>query len=164
MIHLEVSRHQFARVVRFEETRLESHVGVAYRVGFVERVLREVCPLLPHLIGLFFREIMFAAPLLKKFFLLGKVVGLFLSHNFPQLVRLAGREAREHSGEHHDLLLVDRHAVRFLKHRLCLRHDVGDWLLTGLTGDERGDAIHGAWAVERIHGYQIFKSVHLQLP
>ena len=87
---------------------------------------------------------------------------LLLSHSLAQGIALASGEVCQLSGKKHHLLLIYRDAVGVFQ---VLLH-AGDVILDGFpscfAGDERGDVVHRAWAVERIHGYQVFKHGGLQ--
>ena len=88
---------------------------------------------------------------------------LLFRHGAADHVRLAQGEAREAAEDLDDLLLVDDAAVGDLQDRAQQLMLVLDALRVGGALDEAGDGVHGAGAVERDDGRDVFDVFRAQL-
>ena len=139
-----------------------SHPRIARRMTLVEGIRSKLLPICPNLVErLGFVSIGFPAfheLLLQSVHLVDK----FLTHRFTQSITLASREVSQEAREKHDLLLIDRNAIRIFQVALHHRDVVLDFFLPMLAADERRDVIHRPRPVEGIHGNQIFELRRLQ--
>ena len=90
------------------------------------------------------------------------VLGLLFAHGAAHHIRLAQRVSRQLLEDLHHLLLVDDAPVGDGEDGLQGRVLVGDQLGVVLAGDEPGDGLHGAGAVEGHNGGEILDGLGLE--
>ena len=111
----QLRRHELRGVVGLEVGGLVRHPGIARRVGLVEGIGGEGLPVRPNLLQLHLVVPIGGSPLQEVWTHLVDEVLLLLSHRLSKAVRFALGEVGELLGKKHDLLLVDRDAVRLLQ-------------------------------------------------
>ena len=120
--------HELGRIVGLQIGRLIGNVSVAGRVRLVERVRRERLPVPPYLLA-DFRVVPVLLRALDELGLhLVQHVALLLSHRLAQRVGLSPGKAGQLLRQQHDLLLIDRNAVRVLQILLHVGYLVRDGL------------------------------------
>ena len=132
-------------------------------MGLVEGIGSELFPVLPDLV----QHLLVMAVLLTAFieerFQLVHLVDLLLTHRLAQGIALATGETCQLTRQQHDLLLINGNAVGLLQVFLHAGDVILDGLPTLLAVDELGNVVHGARAVEGIHGNQVFETGGMQL-
>ena len=155
--------HELGRIVGLQIGRLIGNVSVAGRVRLVERVRRERLPVPPYLLA-DFRVVPVLLRALDELGLhLVQHVALLLSHRLAQRVGLSPGKAGQLLRQQHDLLLIDRNAVRVLQILLHVGYLVRDGLQTVLAGDEVRNIFHRTGPVQRVHRDQVLETVRLQV-
>ncbi len=156
----------------FQEARLVSDVGIAHRVGLVERIRGESLPVAPdfihqllHILSLPFRPLhelrIVQATGQELPFQFRHRLQLFLTHRLAQRVgHTAGKVPQCPRLEHH-LLLVNGNPVSILQERLHHGMVVCDRLLAVLAPDERRDILHRSRTVQGVHRNEVLEAVGL---
>ncbi len=157
------SGHIFGRVVGFEVACLECYPAIACGVALVEGVGGEFFPFRPYLLEYVGLVPVFLAAF-KEFVL--KLVHLcyeLFTHGLAEGVALAARESCEEARQEHDLFLIYRDAVCVLEVRFHLGYVVHYGRASVLAGNEVGNVLHRAGAVQRVHGDEVLEHRRLKL-
>lgn len=155
-------RHVLRGVVGLQVGGLESDPRVAGGVRLVEGVGGELLPVGPDLLQ-HLRVVAVGLPALQELGPQGIQLRLdLLTHRLAERVGLAAGEVGQQTGEQHDLLLIDRHAISVLEELLHLRQVVFDILDSEFSVHEIGDIVHRAGTIEGIHSDEILKALRMQ--
>ena len=163
-------RHVLLGEVVLEIGRLVGHHRIGDGVGLVEGVVGKVVDLVVDGLRRFRRNpvchtacnVPFLVTMDKGVPLPGDVLGLLFAHGPADHVGLAQGVARQLLEDLHHLLLVDDASIGDGKNGLQRRVLVGDELGVVLAGDEPGNGLHGAGAVEGHDGGQVLDGLGLE--
>ena len=136
-----------------------SQQRIRRRVRLVKAVTGKLFHQVKNFVGFFFCQAVDASAFAKNIAMGGHLFFVFFTHGAAQHVCATERIAAQNLRGLHHLLLVNHDAVGFFQHGL----DAGVWVLGHLfallAGNVRGDQVHGAGPVQRVHGNQVFKPV-----
>jgi len=148
----------------FEVSGLVRDKGVTGGMRLIEGILCKGLPVAPNLFT-DLPAIAIAGAAFQELFLqpVHHILLLF-PHSLAQRIGLAGREACHGLRQLHHLFLVDGDAIGVLQvllhHGQLEMHFLNPVLAVNITGD----IFHGARPVQRVHRYQVLKTVGFELP
>ena len=131
---------------------------------FVETISGKPINLIKNRTGILLVNTVFCCPFKKSTFLRLHFLFNFFTHGAAKQIRLSQRKAGHNLSNLHDLLLINRHTIGFLEHRLQhVMHIIG-FFLPFLTGDIARNIIHRPWTIQSNERDNIFKAVRLHFP
>ena len=156
------ARHVLRGVIGFEVSRLVSNPGVAGSVALVESVRGEGAPVIPNLFKHLGVVAIGRAALDELGIHVVQLLNKFLTHGLSQGIAFASGKVGYLARQQHDLLLIHRNAISVFQVFLHARQVVGNGLFAVFARNELRDVLHGAGAVEGVHGDEVLKGGGLQ--